>query len=150
MAPIIRGVIIDKGQARVWKCLDRVLLNLKALQMDSSFLVQHLARDPSDHSPLLMIASSRLDHKPKPFRFLNVWTTKAGLLDVIRDAWSGERGGAPLGILASKLRAVKHALKGGLGSLLGTSSRLLNRRRWQYGRQKWPRSRTLPTLCNAT
>ncbi|XP_071926190.1 uncharacterized protein [Coffea arabica] len=99
-----------QGQARVWKRLDRVLLNLKALQMDSSFLVQHLARDPSDHSPLLMIASSRLDHKPKPFRFLNVWTTKAGLLDVIRDAWSGERGGAPLGILASKLRAaVKEA-----------------------------------------
>nr|XP_027064499.1 uncharacterized protein LOC113690699 [Coffea arabica] len=101
-----------QGRARIWKRLDRVLLNLEALQMGSSFLVQHLARDPSDHSPLLMTASFRFDHKPKPFRFLNVWTTKAGLRDVIRDAWSGEFGGSPLGSLASKLRAVKQALKG--------------------------------------
>mgnify|MGYP004717232101 CR=1 FL=1 len=80
--------------------------------MDSSFLVQHLARDLSDHSPLLIMASSRLDNKPKPFHFLNVWTTKAGLLDVICDAWSGQLGSQLLGVLASKLCVVKHALKG--------------------------------------
>ncbi|XP_071926502.1 uncharacterized protein [Coffea arabica] len=77
-----------KGRARVWKRLDRILLNLEALQMGSSISVQHLARDPSDHSPLLMSAVTRLDNKPKPFRFLNVWTTKGGVLEVIRDAWS--------------------------------------------------------------
>ncbi|XP_071905984.1 uncharacterized protein [Coffea arabica] len=100
-----------QGRARVWKRLDRVLLNLEALQMGSNISVQHLARDPSDHSPLLMSAVTRLDNKPKPFHFLNVWTTKGGVLEVIRDAWSCELSGQPFGVLAAKLRTVKQALK---------------------------------------
>ncbi|XP_071901994.1 uncharacterized protein [Coffea arabica] len=101
-----------QGRARVWKRLNRVLLNLEAMQMGSSLLVHHLARDPSDHSPLLLTASTRVDNKLKPFRFLNVWTTKTGLLDVISKAWSCELSGQPLVVLATKLRTVKQVLKG--------------------------------------
>ena len=80
--------------------------------MGSSFLVQHLARDPSDHAPFLMTTSTRLDNKSKPFRFLNVWTTKAGLLDVIRDSWSCPVSRQPLCVLEAKLRTIKQVLKG--------------------------------------
>ncbi|XP_071939951.1 uncharacterized protein [Coffea arabica] len=56
--------------------------------------------------------NNRLNDKPKPFRFLNVWTTRAGLLDVIRKGWPRELAGPPLGVLASKLRIIKQILKG--------------------------------------
>ncbi|XP_071912410.1 uncharacterized protein [Coffea arabica] len=73
---------------------------------------QHLARDPSNHAPLLMTTSTRLDNKSKPFRFLNVWTTKAGLLDVIRDSWSCPVSRQPLCVSEAKLRTIKQVLKG--------------------------------------
>ncbi|XP_071921760.1 uncharacterized protein [Coffea arabica] len=100
-----------QGRAQVWKHLDRLLLNLDALHMGNNILVQHLVKDPLDHAPLLLLASSRLDNEPKPFWFINVWTTKARLLDVIREGWAGEVFGSPLCILATKLRRIKQVLK---------------------------------------
>ncbi|XP_071917049.1 uncharacterized protein [Coffea arabica] len=75
-----------QGSAQVWKRLDRLLLNSIATRMANSVLIQHLGRDPSDHSPLLLSTSTRLDNKPKPFCFLKVWTSKEGFLDVINDS----------------------------------------------------------------
>ncbi|XP_071939195.1 uncharacterized protein [Coffea arabica] len=74
-------------------------------------MVQHLGRDPLDHAPLLLSVDTRLDNKPRPFRFLNVWTTHPGLLEVIKDYWTHPVYGSPLQVLASKLRNVKNALK---------------------------------------
>ncbi|XP_027183993.1 uncharacterized protein LOC113782301 [Coffea eugenioides] len=101
-----------QGRARIWKRFNRVLLNLEALQIGSSILVQHLSRDPPDHALLLMTAPTWLDNKPKPFRFLNVWTTKAGLLDVIHDSWSCPMSGQHLCVLAIKFHTIKQVLKG--------------------------------------
>ncbi|XP_071924697.1 uncharacterized protein [Coffea arabica] len=100
-----------QGMARVWKRLDRMLINSAAMRMGSEFTVQHLGRDPSDHAPLLLSAVTRLDGKPSPFRFLNVWTTKSGFMDVVRECWSGSLPGSPLKVLSEKLRKMKHALR---------------------------------------
>ncbi|XP_027122034.2 uncharacterized protein [Coffea arabica] len=78
---------------------------------DYNFMVQHLGRDPSDHAPLLLTALSRLDNKPKSFRFLNIWTTKPELLGVIRQAWEGTFLGPPLQRLVAKLREVKQQVQ---------------------------------------
>nr|XP_027088662.1 uncharacterized protein LOC113710011 [Coffea arabica] len=100
-----------QGLARVWKRLDRFLLNSAAMRMENAFIVQHMGRDPSDHAPLLLSAVTRLDGKPMPLRFLNVWTTKPDFLDVIKECWSFSFPGSSLKILAEKLRRAKQALR---------------------------------------
>nr|XP_027061902.1 uncharacterized protein LOC113688298 [Coffea arabica] len=55
--------------------------------------------------------ATRLDSKPKPFRFLNFWTKNPGFLDVIKGSWAAPSTGSPLRVLSDKLRRVKHALR---------------------------------------
>nr|XP_027066014.1 uncharacterized protein LOC113691883 [Coffea arabica] len=100
-----------QGMARVWRRLDRLLINSAAMRMESDFTVRHLGKDPSDHAPLLLSAVTRLDGKPLPFHFLNVWTTKPGFLDVVKQCWSGSLPGSPLKVLSEKLRKTKQALR---------------------------------------
>ncbi|XP_027156179.1 uncharacterized protein LOC113756908 [Coffea eugenioides] len=73
--------------------------------------VSHLARHPSDHAPLKISFASRLDSKPHPFRFLNVWTSNGSLLDVIRTAWQWECQGSPMKILWTKLLSTRRAIQ---------------------------------------
>lgn len=72
------------------KRLDRVLINVEFWDFSTSISVSHLVQDPSDHAPLLISLSSRIDNKPRPFWFLNMWLSKDGLLEVIRGVWQGD------------------------------------------------------------
>ncbi|XP_027122139.1 uncharacterized protein [Coffea arabica] len=74
--------------------------------------VVHLAKHPSDHSPLKVSFASRKDNKPRLFHFLNVWTTRPDLMEVIRQAWNMEVQGSPLRILCSKLLAARRGIQG--------------------------------------
>ena len=85
-----------RGTARLWKKLDRLLINGDCSMMSSSISVVHLARHPPDHAPLKISFVFRLDNKPYLFHFLNVWTSKQSLLDVIRGAWQLDVSGSPL------------------------------------------------------
>ncbi|XP_027184031.1 uncharacterized protein LOC113782338 [Coffea eugenioides] len=100
-----------RGRATVSKRLDRFLINGDCLNLSTSISVVHLARHPSDHAPLKISFTSRLDDKPRPFRFLNVWTSKPQLLEVIRSAWDQEVSGSPLRVLCSKLLAARRAIQ---------------------------------------
>ncbi|XP_071909708.1 uncharacterized protein [Coffea arabica] len=99
------------GTTRIWKRLDRLLVNGAALHLQHQVAVQHLGRDPSDHSPLLLSVVTRLDDKPRPFRFLNFWTMHKGFLDVVRACWTLPVSGPPMQVLALKLRGAKQALR---------------------------------------
>nr|XP_027096078.1 uncharacterized protein LOC113715975 [Coffea arabica] len=99
------------GRVHIWKRLDRLLMNQSASSLGLKFSVQHLCRDPSDHAPLLLSAVTNLDDKPKPFRFMNFWTSKPELLDVIKCQWNRRFSGPLLNIFAQKLRKVKAALR---------------------------------------
>ncbi|XP_027169406.1 uncharacterized protein LOC113769130 [Coffea eugenioides] len=99
------------GTERIWKRLDRLLLCGRALELPYQIMVQHLGRDRSDHAPLLLSVGTRVDNKPRPFRFLNIWTTHPSLLGVIKDCWAHPVNGSSLQILVLKLRNVKNALK---------------------------------------
>ncbi|XP_027083578.1 uncharacterized protein [Coffea arabica] len=79
--------------------------------MGMNFGVRHLGREPSDHALFLLSTSTRLDNKPRSFRFINVWTSKPELLDVIRTSWSTFCLGRSLQWLAAKLQHVKCALQ---------------------------------------
>ncbi|XP_027098892.2 uncharacterized protein [Coffea arabica] len=100
-----------RGRARVSKRLDRLLVNAKCLDFSAAISVVHLARHPSNHAPLKISFASLSDNKPRPFRFLNVWTTKPDLLEVIRHAWGQEASGSPLRVLCSKLLAARRAIQ---------------------------------------
>ena len=70
-----------------------------------------LARHPSDHAPLKITFATRQDNKPRPFRFLNVWTSSASLLEVIRSSWELPVHGSPWRVLCSKLLAARRAIQ---------------------------------------
>ena len=100
-----------KGRAWISKRLDRFLINGDCLDLSDSISVLHLVRHPSDHAPLKILFAARSDNKPRPFRFLNIWTTKPELLEVIRQAWNQDVDGSPLRILCSKLLATRRAIQ---------------------------------------
>ncbi|XP_071939854.1 uncharacterized protein [Coffea arabica] len=100
-----------QGRAWIWKRLDRLLVNGECSELPSVVSVTHLARHPSDHAPLKVSYTSRTDDKPHAFRFLNVWTSRASLLDVIRNTWQQECHGSPLRVLCSKLLAARRAIQ---------------------------------------
>nr|XP_027120574.1 uncharacterized protein LOC113737562 [Coffea arabica] len=52
-----------------------------------------------------------MGNKPRAFRFLNIWTTNPGLLNVVRQAWQEETPGAPLRALCSKLLRTRRAIQ---------------------------------------
>ncbi|XP_027157364.1 uncharacterized protein LOC113758839 [Coffea eugenioides] len=99
-----------RGRARVSKRLDRFLINGSCLDLSDVISVLHLPRHPSDHAPLKITFSDRSDNSPRPFRFLNVWTSKPELLDVIRQAWNQDVSRSPLRVLCSKLLAMRRAI----------------------------------------
>ncbi|XP_071902625.1 uncharacterized protein [Coffea arabica] len=111
-----------RGRARIWKRLDKLLINEECLGFASAISIVHLARHPSDHSPLKISFASRLDNKSRPFRFLNVWAFKLDVLEVIRRAWSVEVQGSPLRILYSNMLVTRRAIqvwnKQSFGSIL--------------------------------
>ncbi|XP_071909653.1 uncharacterized protein [Coffea arabica] len=100
-----------RGRARVSKWLDRLLVSGACSDLSAAISVTHLARHPSDHAPLKMSFVTRLDNKPRPFHFLNVWMTKPELLEVIRQTWGQEVSGPPLRVLSSKLLVKRRAIQ---------------------------------------
>ncbi|XP_071922584.1 uncharacterized protein [Coffea arabica] len=100
-----------RGRSRIWKRLDRLVMNEECLGVASAVSVVHLARHPSDHSPLKISFRSRLDNKPRPFRFLNMWTARPDLMEVIREAWNRDVQGSPLRIFCAKLMAVRRNIQ---------------------------------------
>ena len=75
------------GRAQIWKRLDRLLVNGECSELPSNVSVTHLTRHLSDHAPLKISFKTRVDSKPRPLRFSNIWTLKNALLDVIRGVW---------------------------------------------------------------
>ncbi|XP_027156511.1 uncharacterized protein LOC113757398 [Coffea eugenioides] len=70
-----------RGHARIWKRLDRVLINGEFTESAPSISMVHLARHPSDHAPLKISLASRMDNKPRAFRFLNLLRTTRAIQD---------------------------------------------------------------------
>ncbi|XP_027181778.1 uncharacterized protein LOC113780162 [Coffea eugenioides] len=56
-----------RGRARIWKRIDRLLINRESADLASKISVTHLARHPSEHAPLKVSFVSRLDNGPRPF-----------------------------------------------------------------------------------
>lgn len=86
--------------------LDRLILNLEWLTNFPSLKTSLLNRTFSDHSPLLASISEK-NWGPRPFRFLNCWTSHPTFLKLVEKSWLSS---PPLPI-HEKLKALKSSLK---------------------------------------
>ncbi|XP_060202706.1 uncharacterized protein LOC132631120 [Lycium barbarum] len=97
-------------EACIFKRLDRCLGNQALQNCFPNLEVEHLIKQGSDHSPLLV--NMRADSKPirKSFRFLNFWEEHESFLDVIKENWVESYGSDPFFNFHIKLKKMGRAL----------------------------------------
>ena len=81
--------------ARIWKRLDRALINHLWTKLGVISSVLHLPRTGSDHAPLLVSHYLQNPHKHS-FKFLNFWTTHQEFLEEVDKIWKEEVYATPL------------------------------------------------------
>ncbi|XP_060211633.1 uncharacterized protein LOC132639172 [Lycium barbarum] len=97
-------------EACIFKRLDRCLGNQALQNCFPNLEVEHLIKQGSNHSPLLV--NMRADSRPirKSFRFLNFWVEHESFLDVIKENWVESYGSDPFFNFHNKLKKVGRAL----------------------------------------
>lgn len=96
--------------ARIWKRLDRVLVDPLWLNSGVNTSVLHLARVGSDHAPLLISHGSQ-ESSHRAFRFLNFWSSHSDFLQEVNKSWNEQTYGSPIVNLMMKLKRLKSHLK---------------------------------------
>jgi hypothetical protein len=94
--------------------LDRVLLTTEWEEKFPLSTVQALAREVSDHTPLLLNSGeiSRIATQPM-FKFELGWLLRDGFLDMVRDIWANTTmGRTPMERWQGKIRRLRQHLRG--------------------------------------
>ncbi|KAG5611855.1 hypothetical protein H5410_023136 [Solanum commersonii] len=76
-----------RPRKRIWKRLDRVLINDCWLHKFENIFVRHLSRTGSDHIPLLVKCFDNQQEPIRYFRFLNFWIDQPDFYDVVEKEW---------------------------------------------------------------
>ncbi|XP_016491548.1 uncharacterized protein LOC107811177 [Nicotiana tabacum] len=95
---------------RIWKRLDRILVNDKWMQNFHNNYFRHLVRTGSDHLPLLTKCHSEKQEVIKYFRFLNLWVQQPDFLEVFQNNWSTQVTGNAMWRLKCKLQVLSKRL----------------------------------------
>lgn len=108
-------------EKRIWKKLDRVLVNQDWLNLFETTSINHLIRTGSDHSPLFITAVNNPKTYPKYFRFLDLWTEEEEFQAVVQQAWNIEVQGSPMWRFHLKLKntckCLSHWSKNTIGNI---------------------------------
>ncbi|XP_049405105.1 uncharacterized protein LOC125868520 [Solanum stenotomum] len=72
-------------QARVWKRLDRSMVNNKWLEVMPQTTIEHLPSVGSDHSPLLMEMIRKNESHTKYFKILQCWVDNDNFMKTVQD-----------------------------------------------------------------
>ncbi|XP_055826388.1 uncharacterized protein LOC129894765 [Solanum dulcamara] len=72
-------------KARVWKRLDRALVNDKWLARMPQTTITHLPSVGSDHNPLLMEMIIREENKKIYFKFLHYWIDNKNFMNMLEN-----------------------------------------------------------------
>lgn len=73
-----------RSQSRVWKKLDRILINPAWLSSYPLSSISVLSRTYFDHAPLLLEVELQAPIVSKPFRFHKFWLTRLNFRDIVR------------------------------------------------------------------
>ncbi|VFQ83519.1 unnamed protein product [Cuscuta campestris] len=99
-----------RGRGRVYRRLDRILINEHCMDHFQLTEIKHLGRGFSDHRPLLIKAFSSQPIGPKPFRFINAWCSHSSFNELLQANWPDSYTGGGMRGLARKLSNFKKAL----------------------------------------
>ncbi|XP_015165490.1 uncharacterized protein [Solanum tuberosum] len=91
-------------EARVWKRLDRAMVNDNWLQGIPQTTITHLHSVGSDHCPLLMEIVDKVKQPIKYFKFLHCWTKHEEFNNVVKACWDREVEGNPMWRLQQKMK----------------------------------------------
>ncbi|XP_060195451.1 uncharacterized protein LOC132624737 [Lycium barbarum] len=89
---------------RIWKRLDRILINDDWAQKLQNNLVRHLARTGSDHRPLLFKFNDDQHCSIKYFKFLNFWINQPDFCQTVEKSWKEQVRGNAMWTLQVKLK----------------------------------------------
>ncbi|XP_055824261.1 uncharacterized protein LOC129892709 [Solanum dulcamara] len=98
------------ADARIWKRLDRAMVNDAWLEVMPVSILNHLASTGSDHCPLLLECTERQSHTIKYFKFLHCWVENENFLDTVRSCWERPVDGNPMRTFHQKLKRVSNTL----------------------------------------
>ncbi|XP_042486597.1 uncharacterized protein LOC122066831 [Macadamia integrifolia] len=102
----------NRRRGHVAAVLARSFFNAQWLDIFSDCGQQVLHRSVSDHAPILFSSAAVAKPRNAPFRFHRFWMEEESFEGLVREVWSREVRGGPIGRLAQKLKAVKGTLKG--------------------------------------
>ncbi|KAG5605885.1 hypothetical protein H5410_027377 [Solanum commersonii] len=98
------------AQDRVWKRLDRSMVNDKWLEVMPQTTIGHHSSVGSDHNPLLMEMARQSGSHTKYFKFLHCWVDNENFLETIQKCWDRELTGTPMRQLHQKLKRLTTTL----------------------------------------
>lgn len=89
---------------RIWKRLDRALVNDKWLENMPHTSIYHLPSVGSDHCPLLMkMVNNQVTHI-KYFKFLNYWADQPSFMNTVSNCWNNNSEGNPMWVFHPNLK----------------------------------------------
>ncbi|WMV13667.1 hypothetical protein MTR67_007052 [Solanum verrucosum] len=95
---------------RIWKRLDRAMVNDRWLQIMPHTNITHLPSVGSDHCPLLMEMTVRPENHTKYFRFLNCWADQPAFIETVTNCWSRPIEGHPMWTFHQKMKRLASTL----------------------------------------
>ncbi|WMV30207.1 hypothetical protein MTR67_023592 [Solanum verrucosum] len=98
------------AEARVWKRLDRSMVNDKWLEVMPQTTIQNLSSVGSDHSPLLMEMTKVIENHIKYFKFLHFWVDNSNFLKTVQQCWEKGVNGNPMWRLHQKMKRITATL----------------------------------------
>ncbi|XP_055814558.1 uncharacterized protein LOC129884254 [Solanum dulcamara] len=94
-----RGIL-----SRIWKRLDRGMVNDKWLEVMPQTPITHLPTVGSDHCPLLLEMTEHNYHHIKYFKFLNCWTDHPAFMETVSNCWNSPTEGNPMWCFHQKMK----------------------------------------------
>ncbi|XP_015159877.1 uncharacterized protein [Solanum tuberosum] len=117
--------------SRVWKRLDRAMVNDSWLEHMPQTTIIHLPSVGSDHCPLLMEMNIRSEEHIKYFKFLNCWADQPNFLNIVQACWDREQEGNSMWKFHQKLKRLACTLskwsKGEFGDIFAKVKEYENR-----------------------
>lgn len=86
------------------------MVNNKQLEVMPQTTVTLLPTVSSDHSPLLLEMTTKIDHAIKYFKFLKFWVEQHGFLETVKSCWDRDLSGKPIWVFHQILRRLSSTL----------------------------------------
>ncbi|XP_074299412.1 uncharacterized protein LOC141630503 [Silene latifolia] len=101
----------QKGDARVFSRIDRVLANDEWILTGPTGSVTFLPEGLYDHSPCLIELGANIERRKGNFKYFNMWGKHAEFKNIVNDVWRQPISGCCMFQLVKKLKDLKHPLK---------------------------------------